>query len=433
MSHYGSIACMPVLVTSETVDDTLKSQLSVEFDSYSSISEADSRHFMIPSGVVCNGWKEEPIPLNASDPYSVHIQIVDEKKSLFESTAYYSASEGLIAVSGARKDDVVPFVNEKNVPKGVVSVVHDFNSGYEYGLDSSRCVSFSVLPTESDDVVVSNGTYSMRPLAQILIPSQLSFGNYGALKAENGRTLTIYRGLNNKANVTVEVHFDGDQLDRYTTYKTTDGSLSILSFTKFTPTPDGGVSSLSEKLRACFAVHDRNPNNTFTLAVKSKSIKDVYDKGVDKVTSALAESLSKIGPINPLRDTGSDDSLRVFLSLVEKANVKPATVPKYNYTAEVLSSEFVEKLNKTISQGDWKFLVPNFGNNPEEWVVVGKSFERYTPSSTASTAGYVGYTGGAMFVLGVFTLVLGVAIGAGGVFFVTRRQRISTLAYQVFE
>ncbi|VDM58710.1 unnamed protein product, partial [Angiostrongylus costaricensis] len=107
------------------------------------------------------------------------------------------------------------------------------------------------------------------------------------------------------------------------------------------------------------------------------------------------------------------DSLRVFLSVVEKANVKPATVPKYNYTV-----------------GSISFLLIFF---LKEWVIVGKSFERYTPSSSSSISGYVGYTGGAMFVLGVFTLVLGVTIGAGGVFFVTRRQRISTLAYQVFE
>ncbi|KAJ1361550.1 hypothetical protein KIN20_020826 [Parelaphostrongylus tenuis] len=312
--------------------------------------------------------------------YSVHIHIVDEKKSQLDSMVHYSASKGVVVVSGIRKDDVVPFINEKNVPKEVVSV----------------------------------------------------------LKAESGRMHTIYRGLNNKENVAVEVHFDGDELDSYTTYKIVDGHPSISSYTKFMRAPDSGVSPLLEEMRSCFAVEDHNPNDTFTLIIKSKSMKDVYEHGVDKVASALAEALSNIAPIHPLRvriffDSGSRNSLRVFFSVVEKTDVKPATVPKYNYTAEVSSSVLIERLNKTISQGDWKFVVSDVGKDSEEWIVMGKSLERYTPSPSGPMPSYVGYTGGAMFVLGIFTLVLGVSIGAAGVFFVTRRQRISTLAYQVFE
>ncbi|PIO75587.1 hypothetical protein TELCIR_02363, partial [Teladorsagia circumcincta] len=131
-------------------------------------------------------------------------------------------------------------------------------------------------------------------------------------------------------------------------------------------------------------------------------------------------------------DSGPDNSLRVFFSLDEKVDVKPSTVPKYNFTAEASSSELLQKLNETISKGDWKFSVASAEGKTEDWTVAAHSLNRYAPSSSSNT-GYVGYTGGAMFVLGLFSLVLGVAIGAGGVFFVTKRQRISTLAYQVFE
>lgn len=418
-------------------NSSLMSQFAVEFDSYSSISEDDSRLFLTPPGVVCSGWKQKRIPLNVSDPYNVHIQLIDERKIQYDSMVHYSASQGVIAVSGARKNDIVPFINEKNVPKEVISVVHDFNTGYEYGLGNSRCVLLSALPTDSDDVIIANATYSMRPVMEMLIPTELSFGNYGVLKSEDGRTIAIYRGLNIKTNEALELHFDGDQLDSYTAYKIIDGSPFMSSYTKFTRAPNSGVSSLLEKMRACFAVHDRI-NDILTLTIKSKSLKDVYEQGVDKVTSALADALSNIAPINPLRvrlffGSGTDNTLRVFFSVEEKSDVKPATVPKYNYTAEVPSSVLVERLNGTISKGDWKFLVSNPGEKPEEWVVMGKSLERYTPSSSGSLPGYVGYTGGAMFVLGVFTLILGVSIGASAVFFVTRRQRISTLAYQVFE
>lgn len=44
-----------------------------------------------------------------------------------------------------------------------------------------------------------------------------------------------------------------------------------------------------------------------------------------------------------------------------------------------------------------------------------------------------GYTGGSMFVLGFFMLLLGGAIGVGIVYFIWKRQRFTGLAYQVFE
>ncbi|VDP03145.1 unnamed protein product [Heligmosomoides polygyrus] len=101
------------------------------------------------------------------------------------------------------------------------------------------------------------------------------------------------------------------------------------------------------------------------------------------------------------QDSGAKGSLRVFFSVGEKTNVEPAAVATYNYSVN-FHREFL----------DYFFEL-------QDWVVSAQS--------------YGGYTGGAMFVMGVFALVLGVGIGAGGVFFVTKRQRISTLAYQVFE
>lgn len=44
-----------------------------------------------------------------------------------------------------------------------------------------------------------------------------------------------------------------------------------------------------------------------------------------------------------------------------------------------------------------------------------------------------GYTGGSMFVLGFFMLLLGAALGIGIVYIIWKRQRFSGLAYQVFE
>ncbi|VDO27024.1 unnamed protein product [Haemonchus placei] len=111
-------------------------------------------------------------------------------------------------------------------------------------------------------------------------------------------------------------------------------------------------------------------------------------------------------------------NVRVFFSVDEKTDKEPSIVPKYNFS--VCYSAYLS------------ILVHSKVSVLKDWVVAARSLSRYAPSSPPSTK-YSGYTGGAMFVLGVFSLLLGVAIGAGGVFFVTKRQRISTLAYQVFE
>ncbi|KAK6056968.1 hypothetical protein COOONC_05517 [Cooperia oncophora] len=256
---------------------------------------------------------------------------------------------------------------------------------------------------------------------------------------DDGRTLSVYRAFDNKTGEVVEVHFDGNWLEKYLTFKLVDGRPSLTSYLRYSPTSSTRTSHYKEPIRACFVQSSQaqDGNNTFVLEVKSKSVKDVYSRGVETVSAALANALSQIAPINPNRvrafyDSGPDNSLRVFFSVDEKADVKPSAVPKYNYTAEVASSDLLSKLNETISKGDWKFSVTTSEGKTEDWTVAARSLSRYAPSSSSKT-GYSGYTGGAMFVLGLFSLVLGVAIGAGGVFFVTKRQRISTLAYQVFE
>ncbi|KAK6731422.1 hypothetical protein RB195_007720 [Necator americanus] len=426
-------------------NSTLKSLLSLEFDGYSDATPEDEHWFGTPPGTICEGWKETKIPLNASDPFSAIVQHIDEKKSVSESALYYSSREQLVVVSGARRSDVVPFINEKEVPKEATTVVHDFGKGYEYALDSDRCIRLSALPNNTDDVLsTSEGILSMKPIAQILLAADLKYGNYGQLTTANGRTLDIYRGVDNKTNDIVEARFDGDQLESYSIYKLVNSTPTLSSHMRFTRGLSDVMSSFTENIRNCFAMSSSsfNENSTFTFEVKSRSLKDVYIQGIETVSAALASALVQIAPINPYRvrifyDTGVGKTLRVFFSIGEKTDVKPSAVPKYNFTGsdtaeEVASSVLLEKLNATITQGDWKFSVPT-RDEKQDWIVKMQSLNRYTPPSSTPGPSYSGYTGGAMFVLGVFSLLLGVAIGAGSVFFVTRRQRISTLAYQVFE
>ncbi|KAK6043084.1 hypothetical protein COOONC_19411 [Cooperia oncophora] len=174
--------------------------------------------FSTPSGTICEGWKETDIPRNVSDPFNAFIEVVDGNKKKYEAAeVYYSAKDEIVIVNGAKKDGFMPFINETNVPDGVVSVVHDFARGYEYSLHSTPCL--RPLPNDSADVTSSEGMLSMRPLADILVAPDLKFGNYGQVTTDDGRTLSVYRAFDNKTGEVVEVHFDGNWLEKYLTFK----------------------------------------------------------------------------------------------------------------------------------------------------------------------------------------------------------------------
>ena len=95
-----------------------------------------------------------------------------------------------------------------------------------------------------------------------------------------------------------------------------------------------------------------------------------------------------------------------------------------------------------MNNSDWSFNVED-----KVWTATKGSLSKYPlPPPPSPPEPFQGYTGGSMFILGLFSLVFGAAIGkatrkepkkdfsgAGALFFITRRQRISTLAYQVFE
>ncbi|KHJ88041.1 hypothetical protein OESDEN_12171 [Oesophagostomum dentatum] len=246
--------------------------MSIEFDSYDEVSTDDEHLFSTPLGTVCEGWKEAKIPMNNTETFSAVVQFVDEKKLQSESLLHYSSAEQLVIVGGARQNDMMPFTNEKGVPAEATSVVHDFNKGYEYALDSSRCVRLSALPNNTADVLSSaEGALTLGPIMNMLIASDLMFGNYGQVLNSDGRMLDVYRAIDKKTNDTVEAYFYGAQLENYATYKLVNGVPTLSSHAQFTHSPADVVPTLVERIRSCFTQTASAPseNNTFTFEVKS--------------------------------------------------------------------------------------------------------------------------------------------------------------------
>ncbi|VDK31589.1 unnamed protein product [Gongylonema pulchrum] len=95
----------------------------------------------------------------------------------------------------------------------------------------------------------------------------------------------------------------------------------------------------------------------------------------------------------------------------------------------------INLLNKTLEQNDITFTVLDGQRKTE--LKLSKASLGAIPSTwgpmPAPAPSFRGYTGGSMFVLGFFMLLLGAAIGVGVVYFVWKRQHLGSLAYQVFE
>lgn len=414
------------------------SSTSFELDRFDGVMSSDDALLQISSALTCEGWKTADIPVKFSDPTSVLIQHTDEKGVVSSAKVYHSVSERVstVCVDGIKSDGVIPFFGQKAAVDGASAFVHDFNTGYQYSLTPSRCALLSAIPSNASDVsIVDGGLSTLRPLSDILINKTLPWGNYGKLVVD-GKSLDVWRAWDAVSSETKEVRLEGERLIALLSYR--KGSAAPSHSWTFTTAPAPSVTAAMHRARDCFAAQ-ANHNSTFSLNVTGKSFSDVHSVGDDVITAALSSALVKLAPMNPLRlstfySSSSDGGLQVLFTVYDKTDKAPAAVSTFNYTTEVSVDDVLAALNDTISKGDWKFTVQKEDKKTENWTVAGSSLSRFpAPPPPPGPAPYAGYTGGSMFVLGIFSLVLGCAIGAGSLFFVTKRQRISTLAYQVFE
>ncbi|CCD70785.1 uncharacterized protein CELE_Y92H12BR.3 [Caenorhabditis elegans] len=168
----------------------------------------------------------------------------------------------------------------------------------------------------------------------------------------------------------------------------------------------------------------------------TKTLSDLSQVGLNGLNEAVASSISKnVHPIIPYRVIvfyveSRDSGLEMIVRVAEKTEKKPGNVVGYNYTTELTTAEIFKLMNDSMTLDKMPIEVLKNNGVKEEWMADASTMKMYPPENDD---GFIGYTGGAMFVLAIFCLLIGVSIGAVGVFVATRRQRISTLAYQVFE
>lgn len=178
-------------------------------------------------------------------------------------------------------------------------------------------------------------------------------------------------------------------------------------------------------------------DNFFFMNLKNASLKSIRDYGTDNVECALAEAISKTANISVLRisyfmfkQDSTDETLACFL-LGDKSAVKPTTTAYLK--PELSLSEFRKLFNDTISKSG---IVANLVTEYQKEAAIG--IDKFGVINTHDDPNppapkFVGYSGGSMFILAVFSFIFGGAIALGIYLFYNKRRTIGGMAYQVFE
>ncbi|EFO84649.1 hypothetical protein CRE_03681 [Caenorhabditis remanei] len=408
---------------------------SLELDRFElpSGNEANIAH-----GIYCQGRNETAITLKPLDEFAANLNFFDYETNKSEVVeVLYSKSNKVFIVAGSSFDNVmrqkVNYDGNLKYANETDFILHDFQFGYEFTMSRGACDNFTGLTDNTNDVIVDNNTVLlMKPMENILVEDRLRWVLYENDVDMTGNSLRTYRASDGLDHV-VELHLtqDGEvhSINKFRARKI----IQSMTVTRI-PIASSGLNTGSVQIADCYD-NVQYSNNTWILPIKDKNITDLHKVGLPRFNKAVVETINKnVAPVIPYRVVAfyvenRDGGLSMLLRLSEKTTIQPGNVG-YNYTTELNTAELFNKMNASLFSEKMPIVVETITGAKEEWIADASAMKSFPPDTDT---GFLGYTGGAMFVLAIFCLLIGVSIGAVGVFVVTRRQRISTLAYQVFE
>ncbi|CAB3408011.1 unnamed protein product [Caenorhabditis bovis] len=411
--------------------------VSLELDRYELPSGNEAS---LPHGIYCSKRNSTNIPLKNMDEYAAFLDYYDHSTNTSEVIEIlYSKSRQILIISGNSLQNGVQLIRASNelFKNGTDYLVHDFKYGYQFAMSRDACLDFGTLfPSTYDVIKEINETIAMRKLEEMLIDPLLRFDPYENDIDIVGLPLRTFRAYDVRDDTIYEAHLTTDN-ELLSLAKFHTGSKKLGTTLTITPIPVES-SRLNMKLVQLSDCYDSGKfaNNTWIMNIKNKNVTDIEKVGLNALNEALTTSITNnVYPVIPYRILtfwveDRNGGLSIMLRVSEKSQIQPANVAGYNYTAELGSFELFKLINETIYADKLPIQIVKVDGTKEEWSTDANSMKLFPPETDN---GFIGYTGGAMFVLAVFCLLIGVSIGAVGVFVATRRQRISTLAYQVFE
>jgi hypothetical protein len=439
---------------------TVKSHTSVDITGLEAVVEAEKEKVIaLPRGQYCDGNMEfVPLPGTIPDRFGASIDFVNTKTKQIDNIEimYDNVLKVTHFALDFENDLDIPFVSGINIPKGLTraSIYRDFNYGIQYitSKDGRICKDVQKLdPNFGDSITTSDGKVKLvSPESILLNVSDAKFYKYGRLVVEGVEVesyISIRGNQSDGGHFVVEVNYipqswtlEGikgvQQLHSIVHYhKDKDMKLiyeTYIHFDSFYNYSALGPLWLKNNVFPCST--DSVDDNFFYVNLKNVSLQDIQKYGTENVECSLAETLSTAINVSVFRISyfmfkeNQNSAIACFL-LGKKAAVTPTQTVYLK--KELTVAEFKEALNKTLlSSGLVSKLIT------EDQKPAAISINRLGVINTNEpdpVVPFVGYSGGSLFILAIFSFIFGALISVATYIFYTKRRTISGMTYQVFE
>uniref|UniRef100_A0A1I7W589 Major capsid protein n=1 Tax=Loa loa TaxID=7209 RepID=A0A1I7W589_LOALO len=412
----------------------------------------------LPEGLYCNGFPEAKRPTMFPNQFEMSFDYTDVNgKVIHDIDMYYNGNVRIFWMRlNARAGKDTPFMGNATIPEGVtnIHVVHDFQYGLQYLLDGENnvCNSVSAIDENFGDVQTMNAStkeIELKKPTQLFLSSNDSVFYYAGKRIVDNIPLDVYVTKISSSPTTstvIEMLYTTEDwvvetavapflhsIVQYHKNESGRETKTIIRLHSFKNDSGSGIPPTSPSIYPCLKLVE---DSYLYINIKNTTLKDLESFGIGRVREGLREAVAHVANISVLRIANFffkqiQENVVAFFVIGEASGVKPANT--WNRSNETSAESAVNLLNATLKEKDIKF--PIFIGHRLVMLSLSKASLGIIPSVWAPLPmpTFRGYTGGSMFVLGFFMLLLGAALGVGIVYFIWKRQRFSGLAYQVFE
>ncbi|EFO24229.2 hypothetical protein LOAG_04260 [Loa loa] len=394
----------------------------------------------LPEGLYCNGFPEAKRPTMFPNQFEMSFDYTDVNGKVIHDI------DGRIRL----------FMGNATIPEGVtnIHIVHDFQYGLQYLLDGENnvCNSVSAIDENFGDVQTMNAStkeIELKKPTQLFLSSNDSVFYYAGKRIVDNIPLDVYVTKISSSPTTstvIEMLYTTEDwvvetavapflhsIVQYHKNESGRETKTIIRLHSFKNDSGSGIPPTSPSIYPCLKLVE---DSYLYINIKNTTLKDLESFGIGRVREGLREAVAHVANISVLRIANFffkqiQENVVAFFVIGEASGVKPANT--WNRSNETSAESAVNLLNATLKEKDIKF--PIFIGHRLVMLSLSKASLGIIPSVWAPLPmpTFRGYTGGSMFVLGFFMLLLGAALGVGIVYFIWKRQRFSGLAYQVFE
>ncbi|CAD5207000.1 unnamed protein product [Bursaphelenchus okinawaensis] len=447
-------------VVNDTVNPEVKEDLTVSILVLKKIDNSEIKSMLkTPDGVFCENTTPAKLPAGLPPKFEADLTYVDVENKLINTAELMYDEDNRILAFGLdfNADSDIPYVQNSNTTTskslGKAKIFLDFKSGFEYVLskDGRACKAVNAIEKEWASVEEKDGKIGLKKPNDVFFNQDEKDVYKDEDVIQEGVTYDKYvvKKYNNdtKENITAEYLFynkdfklEGGSVNliysikQYHQNEKNETKTSIIYFNQIRNNTLIGTSWSKHTVFPCLA--DGKSDNFFYLKLVNKSLPDLQKIGYENVESALAEAISKTANISVLRISQFllkqlNTQLMAGFLLGEKNPMDPANTT--DLIVEKNVTEVRNLLNGTLQTQQINVNIVTDDHKTQTVSVNGFGVLSTADDHPFPPPSYNGYTGGSMFILGLFAFIFGVGIAVGSYVFYTKRQGIRGIAYQVFE